>query len=86
MTTNTRKVSIKLWQNINEELFKVVYLIKLRQYFGNHGKAVIRSHYKKFLSKVFKILAENNRFKSSSFMFLQNLIETLYELIVVHIS
>ena len=38
------KVSIKLWQNINKELFKVEYFIKLSQYFGNLAKAVRRSH------------------------------------------
>ena len=38
------KVSTKLWQNINEERFKVEYFIKLSQYFGNLAKAVRRSH------------------------------------------
>ena len=49
----------------------------------------MRSHNKKFLSKVSKILAEDNRylvFKSSSFMFCQNLIKTLHVLVVVYIS
>ena len=31
-------ISIKFWQNINQELFKVNYLIKLNQYFGNFAK------------------------------------------------
>ena len=46
----------------------------------------MRSHKEKFLSKVSKILAEFNKlfsFKSSSFMFCKNLIETLYVLVVV---
>ena len=49
----------------------------------------MRSHNKKFLSKVSKILAEDNKvfnFKSSSFMFCQNLIKTLYVLVAVYIS
>ena len=58
--SSTHKVSIEFWQNINEGLFKVVYLIKLRQHFGNIAKAVMRSH-KKFFSKVSKILAEGNK-------------------------
>ena len=41
---------------INEGLFKVKYLIKLTQYFGNLAKAVMRSHKK----KVSKTLGENN--------------------------
>ena len=43
------KVSIKFWENINEGFFKVKYLIKLSQYFGNLANAVMRSHNKKFL-------------------------------------
>ena len=35
-------------------------LFNLSQYFGNLAKAVMRSHNKKFLSKVSKILAEDN--------------------------
>ena len=58
--TSTHKVSIKCWQNINEGLFKVKYLVKLIQYFGIVAKAVMRSRNKKFLTKVSKILAENN--------------------------
>ena len=37
------------------------YLTKLSQYFLNLAKAVMRSHNKNFLSKVFKILAEDNK-------------------------
>ena len=55
------KVLIKFWQSINEGLFKVECLTKLSQYFGNLAKAVNRSHKKKFLSKVSKILAEDNK-------------------------
>ena len=54
-------MSTKFWQNINEELFKAEYLIKLSQYFGNLAKAVMRSQNKKFLSNVSKILAEVNK-------------------------
>ena len=46
-------------------------------------------HNKEILSKVSKILAEDNKvfsFKTSSFMLCQNLIETLYVLVVVYIS
>ena len=41
--------------------FKVEYLIKLNQYFGNLAKAVMRSHNKTFFSKVSKMLAEFNK-------------------------
>ena len=47
--------------NINKELFKVEYLIKLSQHFGNLAKAAMRSHNKTFFSKVSKILAEFNK-------------------------
>ena len=89
MTTSTHKVSIKFWQSINEGLFNVEYLTKLSQYFGNLAKAVMRSHNKKFLSTVSKYWLRIIRYsilKSSSFMFCQNLIKTLYVLIVVYIS
>ena len=49
----------------------------------------MRSHNKKILSKVAKILVEDNKifnFKTSSFMLCQNLIKTLYVLVVVYIS
>ena len=52
--------AVQVRQNINEGLFKVKYLIKLRQYFGNLAKPVMRSYNKKFLNKVSKILAQNN--------------------------
>ena len=39
---------------INEGLFKVKYLIKLTQYFGNLAKAVMRSHNKKILELSFQ--------------------------------
>ena len=54
-------VSIKFWQSINERLFKVEYLIKFSQYFGNLAKAIMRSHSKNLLSKISKILAEDNK-------------------------
>ena len=47
ITTSAHKVSIKFWQSINEGLFKVEYLNKFSQYFGNVAKAVMRSHNKK---------------------------------------
>ena len=31
-------VSIEFWQNKNQELFKVEYLFKLSNYFGNFAK------------------------------------------------
>ena len=46
--------------NINEELFKDEYLIKLSQYFGNLAKAVMRSYNKTFFCKVSNVLAEYN--------------------------
>ena len=50
MTTGMYKVSLNLWQNINEELYKVEYLIKHSQYFRNLAEAV----------KAFKVLADFN--------------------------
>ena len=45
------KYSVRIPDNkgriINEGLFKVKYLIKLSQYFGNLAKAVVKSHNKK---------------------------------------
>ena len=41
MTTACIMFQLNLWQNINEELFKVEYLIKLSQYFRNLVKAVM---------------------------------------------
>ena len=61
MTTSAHKVSIKFWQSINEGLFKVECLTKLSQYFLNLAKTVMRSHNKKFLNKVSKILAKDNK-------------------------
>ena len=58
MTTSMYKVSIKSWQNINEELFKVEYLIKLSQYFRNLAEAVIRLYNKTLFSKAFKVLVD----------------------------
>ena len=43
------------------DFFKVEYLTKLSQYFGNLAKAVMTSHNKKFLNKFSKILAEDNK-------------------------
>ena len=39
---------------IIEGLFKVKYLIKLSQYFGNLAKAIMRSHNKKLLELSFQ--------------------------------
>ena len=52
------KVQLNLWhaQNINEELFKVEYLIKLSQYFKNLAEAVMRLYKKTLFSKAFKVL------------------------------
>ena len=55
---------------------KLKYLIKLSQYFGNLAKAVMRSHSKKLLNKVSKILIEN----SEVFNVLKVLIYVLPEL------
>ena len=76
--------SIKFWQSINEGLFKVEYLgtqlIFLKSCKGCHEVTQ-----QKFLSNVSKIMAEVIRysiFKTSSFMLCQNLIKTLYVLVV----
>ena len=48
----------------------------------------MRSYNTKFLNKVSKIFAEDSKysiFKTSSFMLCQNLIKTLYVLVVVYI-
>ena len=58
MTTNSYKFPIKFYYSIDQKIFKVEYLIKLSQYFGNFAKAVIRSYNKTFFQKVSKILAE----------------------------
>ena len=58
MTTSIYKVPIKFWKSIDQKIFKVEYLIKLSQYFGNFAKAVIRSCNKTFFQKISKILAE----------------------------
>ena len=60
-TTSTYKVSIKFWQNISEELFKIEYLIILSQYFGNITQEffVVSPH--ECLCKISKLLAEFNK-------------------------
>ena len=35
ITTGTYKFPIKFWENINEELVKVEYLVNFNQYFEN---------------------------------------------------
>ena len=55
------KFQLNLWQNINEELFKVEYLIQLSQYFRNLAEAVMRLYNKIFFSKAFKVLADFNK-------------------------
>ena len=82
-------VSIAFSQNINEEIFKVEYLIKHSQYFGNLAKAVMSSHNKTFFSKFYKVLVElNDVFNFEKFLIYvcQNLIETLYVPAVTYIS
>ena len=89
MTDGSYKAPIKLWQNTDQKIFKVEYLIKLSQYFGNFAKAVIRSYNKTFFRKVSKILAEFDKlFNFEKFLIyaLPNLIETLYVLVVMYIS
>ena len=54
------KFQLNLWQNINEERFKVEYLIKLSQYFRNLAEAVMRLYSKTFFSQAFKVLADFN--------------------------
>ena len=64
------KVSIKFWQNINEELFKIEYLTELSEYFGNFAKAVMRSNNNTFFYKVSKVLAEFTKVFSSEKFFI----------------
>ena len=89
ITTGTYKVSIEFWQKINQELFKADYLMKLSKYSGNFAKAVKRSHNWTLFNKVSKIFSEFMKvfnFKSSWFMFCQNLIEIIYVPVVIYIS
>ena len=58
ITTGTYKFPIKFWQNINEELVKVEYLVNFSQYFENFTKSIIGSCNKTFLRNVSKTLAE----------------------------
>ena len=55
------KFQLNIWQNINEELFKVEYLIKLSQCFRNLSEAVMRLYSIKFFDKAFKVLADFNK-------------------------
>ena len=69
ITTGTYKFPIKFWQNINEELAKVEYLVNFSQYFDNFTKSIIGSCNKTFLRKVSKTLAEFDEvFNYFSFM------------------
>ena len=74
------KVLIKFWQNINEELLKIEYLIILSQYFGNFNKDFLLSDlmtaFARFL-KYWLSLLSYSTLKSTSFMLCQNLTETL---------
>ena len=56
----TINFQLNLWQNINEELFKVEYLLKLSQYIKNLAEAVMRLYNRTFFSKAFKVLADFN--------------------------
>ena len=58
ITTGTYKFPIKCWQNINEELVKVEYLVNFSKYFENFTKSIIGSCNKTFLRKVSKTLAK----------------------------
>ena len=49
---------LNLWQNINQELFKVKNLIKLSQYFRNLVESVMKLYSKTFFGKAFKVLAD----------------------------
>ena len=70
------KFQLNLWQNINEELFKVEYLIKLSQHFRNLAEVVIRLYNKTFFSKAFKVLADFNKvFNIEKLCFFKTLIE-----------
>ena len=84
-TISTYKVSIKFWQNINGELLKTGYLITLNQYFENFTKNILLCDLKTAL-KYCLSLKKYTTLKSPSFMFCQNLIETLCVLVVIYIS
>ena len=45
---------IRFWQNINEELLKVEYIVNFSQYFEHFAKAIIKSCNKTFFRKVSK--------------------------------
>ena len=51
------KVSIKFWQNINEELLNIEYLIIFSQYFGNFIQELFVVWPHNCLCKISKILA-----------------------------
>ena len=86
MTTGTHKVAIKFWQNIDQEFFKVEYLMKISKYFANFAKAVKTSHNKTFFSKIFADFIKVFNFEKFLFMLCQNLIEILYVPVVIYIS
>ena len=54
-TTSTYKVSIKFWQNINEELLKIISLV---HYFGNFTQECFDMWLHDWNGKVSKILVE----------------------------
>ena len=54
ITIGTYKFPIKFWENINEELVKVEYLVNFSQYFENFTKAIIGSCNKTFVRKISK--------------------------------
>ena len=62
--------SIQFWQNMNEELLKVEYLVvNFSQYFENFAKSIIRSCNKTFFRNVSKILTEFDKvFKFEKFL------------------
>ena len=62
------KFQLNLLQNINQELFKVEYLIKLSQYFRNLAEEVMRSYSKTFFSEAFKVLADFNPIQARLFL------------------
>ena len=61
ITTGAYNISIKFLQNINDKLFKVEYLIKNSQYFGNFAKECFIVWPHNCLCKVSKILTEFNK-------------------------
>ena len=60
---------VEFWENMNEELVKVEYLVNFSQYFENFTKVIIGSFNKTYVRKISKTLAEFDEvFKFEKFL------------------